>query len=144
VTPVVAPVVLAASVSGAISYVVARTTANSVLAGARIGANVEREKLEHTREAWLATRRDKAARDLIELTEQMEIVANRLVLHAARLDAAGKARNALTAIVITLNDDSNDALGVSGLAEALRRAELERASTLWSDLAPALMSGRLR
>lgn len=143
VTTVVAPVVMAASVSGTISYLVARTTARSVLAGARIGATVEREKLEHTREAWLATRRDKAARDLIELNEQMEIVGNGLVLDAARLDAAGKARGALTAIAITLHDDSSDASGVSGLVEALRRAELERASTIWSDIAPALMSGRL-
>lgn len=80
---------------------------------------------------------------MIELSEQMEIVGNRLVLDAARLDAAGKARSALTAVVITLHDSSG-ASGVSELVEALRRAELGRASDVWSDIAPALMSGRLR
>jgi hypothetical protein len=125
------------------SYLVAKTTARSTVASADIGATVEREKLQHTREAWLASRRDKASRDLIELNEQMEIVANAVVLDAARHDAAAKARSALTAVVITLHDDSVRAPQVTELVESLARGELERAVTTWSALAPKLMSGKL-
>jgi hypothetical protein len=139
----VAPVVTAATVSGAMSYVVARTTARSTIASADIGAAVEREKLHHTREAWLASRRDQASTDLIELAEQMEIVANGNVLLAARQRAAKRARSALTAIVITLHDDSIDAPRVTELAEALRRGELELATRVWPSIAPGLMAGRL-
>jgi hypothetical protein len=139
----VAPVVTAATVSGAMSYVVARMAARSTIAGADIGAAVEREKLHHTREAWLASRRDQASRDLIELAEQMEIVANGNVLLAARQRAAKRARSALTAIVITLHDDSIDAPRVTELVEALRRGELVRATRVWSRISSKLMAGKL-
>jgi hypothetical protein len=50
----VAPAVTAALVSGAASYFVSKATARSMVDSARIAADVEREKLAHTRDAWRA------------------------------------------------------------------------------------------
>jgi hypothetical protein len=139
----VAPVVTAAAVSGALSYLVAKTTARSTVASARIGATVEREKLDHSREARRAQRRDQASKDLIALTEQMEIVANREILRAARDDAARKARLALVAVVITLQDDTGDSPRVTGLVDALKQRDLERATGIWAAVSAKLIAGKL-
>jgi len=125
------------------SYAVARATAGSTIASAGIGAAVEREKLHHTREAWLASRRDQALRHLVELAEQMEIVANAKILLTVRRGAAGKARSALTAIVVILHDDSIDAPRVTELVEALSHGELESVAGIWPTISSRLMAGKL-
>jgi hypothetical protein len=91
----VAPTVIAAVIGGGMSYLVAKATAKSTIESAGISAAVEREKLAHSREAWRASRRDKALDHLIALDEQMEIAANIQIVVDTREGAAREPRRCL-------------------------------------------------
>jgi hypothetical protein len=139
----VAPAVTSAAVSGGTSLVVARLTARSAIGAAEIGAAVERERLAHSRQAWQASRRDRALADVLKLDEQMEVVANVEIVAEVRNEAAAKAHRALVAVALTLQDDATANTRINELREALRSRDLERAAGLWRHLRSRVLEGRL-
>jgi hypothetical protein len=126
---IVAPAIVAATIGGATSFAVARTTTRST-------ARVEREKLAHAR-------REKAVAYVLALNEQMEIVANAEILDEQRLNAARQAHTSLVAVHLTLQDDAGESSRVNQLLRALRSPDLVSATTRWNAIRDNINAGKL-
>jgi hypothetical protein len=111
--------------------------------GAKIGADVERERLAHERHIWRAARWSQASAKVVALSERMQLVTNSAVAAQLRQEAAHEAHALLAAVILQLQDDPAANPDVSRLRETLHRQDLDAAAQIWSRVQSGVLSGRL-
>jgi hypothetical protein len=136
------PTVVAAGISGAMAYFVARATANATVKTAQIGAGVERDKLAHSRTQYRDTRRDLALQNLLACSEQMQRVANTEVRFDVRASAAREAHRQLLAVVMILADDVAPDPRINELLAALDGGTVNDAIRLWPPVRSLIVSAK--